>query len=82
MTDPKLDIKARLNKVFRKIFDNDSIEIFEHMTTKDVPGWDSLTHITLIIAVEKEFNVKFNAKDIGNLANVGGMIDLISTRTK
>jgi acyl carrier protein len=82
MIDSKLDIKERLNKVFRDIFDDDSIEVSEKMTARDIPDWDSLVHITLIVAVEKEFNVRFNAGDIGKLENVGGMIDLISARIK
>jgi acyl carrier protein len=80
MIDSKVDIKERLNKVFREIFDDDSIQVTEHMTARDIPDWDSLMHITLIVAVEKEFNVRFNAGDISKLENVGGMIDLISTR--
>jgi len=80
MTESKADIKERLNKVFRQVFDDDSIAISEKTTARDIPGWDSLTHIILIIAVEKEFKVRFNAGDITKLQNVGEMIDLIVQR--
>jgi acyl carrier protein len=80
MIDPRTDITDRLNRIFRKVFDDDSIEVFDKMTAKDIPGWDSLTHITLIVALEKEFNMRFHVGDIGKLENVGGMIDLISAK--
>jgi acyl carrier protein len=37
-------------------------------------------HITLMVAVEKEFGMQFNAEEIGKLSGVGGLIDLIEQR--
>lgn len=82
MLDSTLEIRERLNKVFREVFNDDSIEIFDKMTARDIPDWDSLMHITLIVAIEKEFKVRFNAAQIGKLENVGEMVDLIILRTK
>jgi len=75
--DTKLGIKTRLNRVFREVFDDDSIEIFDEMTAKDIPEWDSLMHIILVVAVEKEFIVRLNAAQVGQLKNVGEMLDLL-----
>lgn len=63
--------------MFREVFDDDSIEIFDEMTAKDIPEWDSLMHIILVVAVEKEFIVRLNAAQVGQLKNVGEMLDLL-----
>ena len=41
-------IYTRLNKVFRDVFDDDSINVTPKTTAKDIEDWDSLEHITLI----------------------------------
>lgn len=76
----KADIQARLQNVFQDVFDDEEMEIFPAMTAKDVDDWDSLKHITLVLAVEKTFGVTLNAAEVGNLANVGQMIDLLAAR--
>jgi acyl carrier protein len=70
----------RLNAIFRDVFDDDRISITDHTTAADVEGWDSLTHITLILNVEREFRIKMTAAEVGSLKNVGQMIDLIVAR--
>jgi len=77
MMDTRLEIKTRLNRVFREVFDDDSIEIFDAMAAKDIPEWDSLMHIILVVAVEKEFTIRLNAAQVGQLKNVGEMLDLL-----
>ena len=77
MVGTRSEIKARLNQVFRDTFEDDSIEIFEEMTAKDIPEWDSLMHIILVVSVEKEFAIRLNAAQVGQLKNVGEMLDLI-----
>ena len=75
MTDA--DLRDRLTSVFRDVFDDPSIAIVDGMTAADVDGWDSLTHVTLIVAAEKAFDVKFSTRDIQSLQNVGGFVALI-----
>lgn len=74
------DTKARLTNVFREVFDDENIEIYDAMTADDLDEWDSLSHITLVLAVEREFNTKLKAAEVGNLANVGAMIQLLMAR--
>jgi acyl carrier protein len=76
------EINSRLQNVFRDVFDDDSIDIFDAMTAADLTEWDSLSHITLVLAVEKEFSVRLNAAEVGRLANVGEMIDLLTKRAQ
>lgn len=74
------EIMARLTAVFRDVFDDDELTVFPAMTAKDVDEWDSLMHITLVLAVEKEFGVKLNAAEVGRLENVGQMVELLARK--
>ncbi len=75
-------IYARLNKVFRDVFDDDSITVTPKTTANDIEDWDSLEHITLIAAVEKEFKMKFKMGEISSMKNVGEMANIVSARGK
>ncbi len=78
----RTEIRDRLTQVFRDVFDDEEMEIFPEMSAGDVDEWDSLTHITLVLAVEKAFAVTLNAADVGKLENVGQMIDLLAALTE
>ena len=73
----KIEIMKKLNGIFREVFDDDTLKISEKTTAKDVDGWDSLMHITLIDAVEEEFDISFDMKTVVKLKNVGEMVDVI-----
>jgi len=73
-------LRERVNDIFREVFDDDSIQVTDAMTAKDVEEWDSLNHINLIVAVERAFKVKFTVKEVSNLANVGEFIALIRSK--
>jgi acyl carrier protein len=77
----EVEIYARLKKIFDDVFDEDSINVTPELSAKDVDGWDSLTHIRLILTVEKAFNVKFSTSEIGGLENVGNLVALIQARS-
>ena len=72
----------RLEDVFRDVFDDNSIVISERTTAADIEDWDSLEHINLIAAVEKEFNMRFTMKEVSGMKNVGEMLDIICARGK
>jgi acyl carrier protein len=76
----KNEIVSRLTPIFRDVFNNDALVVSEGMTAKDVPTWDSLSNINMIIAVEKAFAVKFSIKDVRNLKNVGELLELIKRK--
>jgi acyl carrier protein len=73
-------VLTRLTNVFRDTFENESLVIGDATTALDIEEWDSLAHITLILAVEREFKIKFKAAEVGGFANVGGLIQLIMQR--
>lgn len=74
------EIYARLTQIFEDVFDEDSIEVTPELSAKDVDGWDSLTHIRLILTVERAFKIKFFTSEIGKLGNVGDLVKLIKAR--
>ena len=74
-------IYSRLTQIFEDVFDDDSIQVTAALSAKDVDGWDSLTHIRLILTIEKAFKVKFSTSEIGKLENVGDLVSLIEART-
>ncbi|HBG06103.1 MAG: acyl carrier protein [Geobacteraceae bacterium GWC2_58_44] len=75
-----MDTRATLNEIFRQVFDDDSIEIARETTADDIDGWDSLSHMNLIVAVEMGFNIRFNTKDVRALKDVGDLIDTIDRK--
>lgn len=74
-------IYARLSQIFQDVLDDDSIQVTPELSAKDVDGWDSLTHIRLLLTVEKAFKVKFSTSEIGRLENVGDMAALIEKKS-
>jgi acyl carrier protein len=70
----------KLTTVFRSVFDEDDLVLTPGTTADDVDGWDSLSHIRLVLAVSKAFGVKFSASEVGGLKNVGEFAALIRTK--
>ena len=71
----KKEILAKLQNIFRIIFDDDSIKININTTAEDIEEWDSLNQIRIILACEKEFSVRLNPREINDFANVGEMVE-------
>lgn len=78
--DRRQEPHGRLNRVFQEVFDDDEIEITDGTTAADIDEWDSLMHITLVVAIEKEFGIRLNAAEVGKLENVGAMLRLIEAQ--
>lgn len=76
-----MNIYERLTPIFQDVFDSDDLVAAPELTAKDVEGWDSLSHIRLIVAVEAEFGIKFSISELSGLKNVGAMVALIEAKT-
>jgi acyl carrier protein len=74
------DITTKLTAIFRTVFNEPNLEINPLTTANDVEGWDSLSHLNMISAVEKEFSIKFKLKDLVKLKNVGDLIATVETK--
>ncbi|MCF2674686.1 acyl carrier protein [Fusobacterium varium] len=75
-----MKMKEKLQEIFRDIFDDEELVITEEMTAADIEDWDSLAQINLIIAIEKEFGVKFNLEEISKLKNIGEILEIIKIK--
>ena len=74
-------LRSRITETFRDVFGDSTLAISDSMTAEDVEEWDSLTHINLIVALEREFRVKFTTGEVSNLKNVGDLVVLIQRKT-
>ena len=68
------DFDSRIRDLFRTVFEKPDLVLRDEMQAKDVEGWDSLTHVTLIMTIEDEFNIKFTTKEVMGFQNVGEML--------
>ena len=77
-------LRNDVQQVFRDVFGEDQIVLTDDMTADDIPGWDSLGHLNLIIAIEKRFGIKFATAEISRLKddgqNVGTLLALIARK--
>ena len=76
------EILNQCNKIFIDQLDNPAIVLKRETTAADVEEWDSLTHIQLIVAIEKSFKIRFTTAEIQGLKNVGDMCEIIERKIK
>lgn len=76
----KEEIFYAVQDIFRDIFDDDNLTIIDATCSHDIEDWDSLSHINLVCAIEKEFKIKFALGELQALNDVGAMIDLIKVK--
>jgi acyl carrier protein len=76
----KAEIYDKLTGILRTVFDDDRLTARPDLTAAEVPEWDSLTHIRLMLTVERSFGLKFSASEVGNLQNVGNLAELIARK--
>ena len=78
----RTEILNDLNAIFVDILDNEALVLNEATTANDVDGWDSLTHIHLVVAIEKKFAIRFTSKEIQSWKNIGELVDTIGLKIK
>ncbi len=69
-----------LTQVFRQVFDDPGITLKPETTANDVEGWDSLSHVNLIMAVENRFNIRFSQKEVMSFKNVGDLARCVESK--
>tara|TARA_B110000027_G_C16119081_1_gene301788 strand:+ start:3413 stop:3652 length:240 start_codon:yes stop_codon:yes gene_type:complete len=77
--DNKKTLK-QVEEIFRDQLDDESIKLTTETTTEDVDDWDSLTHIMLVVAIEKHFKIKFTSNEVLSWKNIGEMIECIQIK--
>lgn len=76
------EILEKIQEVMVDVFDIDDLVVTPETTAEDIEEWDSLSHIRLMVAIEREFGVKFTNSEIEDLKNVGALISLIEAKTR
>ncbi|PCC98335.1 acyl carrier protein [Halopseudomonas pelagia] len=74
------EVLSALEPIFRDMFDDDGIDLTADTTAEDIDGWDSLAHVSLIVAAEQRFGVKFLTAELDSLHDVGHFAQLISKK--
>lgn len=74
------EILEKLEEIFRDVFDDEEISITEETSAEDIEDWDSLMHISLIMAIEGNFDTKFAMDEVISFKNVGGIVDALEKR--
>jgi len=81
VADPVRGVDHRLVEIFRSLTGDPALELTRQTRRNDVPKWDSMVHIQLVLSVEKEFGIKFSPSDIAKFSTVSQLCDLIDVKT-
>ena len=73
-------IIASLTPVFQDVLDAPDLHLTPTTSAGDVSGWDSVAHITLVVAIEQRFGIRFNTAEIEEMRNVGDLARLIAQK--
>jgi len=71
-------ILERVQVIFRDVLDNEDIVLSEATTADDVEGWDSLSHVLLVVEVEKQFGIQFTSREILSWKKIGDMVECLA----
>jgi acyl carrier protein len=75
------EIYPRLTRIMRDVLDDDSLVLTPETTAHDVKEWDSVNHVTLIVAIEEAFGIKFKSAELEKMKNVGQLVEQIQKKT-
>jgi acyl carrier protein len=73
-------ITTEVQEIFRQVFDQPNLVITRESNASNVEDWDSLTHINLVMAIERHYKIKFALGELKELENVGDLLDLITKK--
>lgn len=76
----KETILRGIEQVVRDVLDNDDVTLTRATTAEDVPNWDSLAHVKIMLAIEKRFGMRFEVHELSELSDVGAVVDVIAER--
>lgn len=76
----RADILTKIRDILAEVTDDDNLQLSESTTAQDVPEWDSINHVKLLIGLESELGFRFDTEEVGGLKNVGELIDLVEKK--
>jgi acyl carrier protein len=71
-------IRTRIRDLLADIGGDDSLVLTETTKASDVPWWDSLAHLRLLVAIEEAFNIKFTISELTAAKNIGELVDQVA----
>lgn len=74
------EILEKITGIFREELENDDIVLSVETSADDVEEWDSLSHIQLIVAIEKAFKIRFTSSEIQSWNNLGELMDSLEAK--
>ena len=78
----KSEILEKVKGILISVLQHENFELRDDLVATDVDGWDSLTHMAIIVAIEEKFNIKFKLKELNKLTNMGALIELIQSKSQ
>ena len=72
------EVIATMTSIFRDVLDDEDLSLARDTTASDIEEWDSLSHITIIVELERAFSLRFTSAQIQGFANVGDICDAVS----
>lgn len=75
-----MNVIDELATVFEEVFDQKGLKLTSETTANDIDGWDSMSHVTMLMAVEDHFGIEFKPYEIANLVNVGALLTLVDKK--
>jgi len=74
------EILTTIRDVLADVVDDPSLQISESTTADDVPEWDSINHVKLLIGLESDLGFRFETQEVSGLKNVGELIDVVQKK--
>jgi len=72
----------RLQVVFREVFDDNALRINRNMSKSDIPEWDSVATVRLVLSVEQEFGIHLSTDQVADIRDVASLVQAIETSIK
>jgi acyl carrier protein len=73
-------IEEELYGIIRDMLGDPDVTLTRQSSAYDVPGWDSVRHVSIILATEQHFGIRLLTREIDRLRNVGDLLDIIADR--
>ena len=74
------NVFVQINKIFRDVFEKPNLRIKITDSPLDIDGWESLTHVMLITAIEEHFSIEFSFRDLAAIKTVGDLVNIVETK--
>ena len=75
------EILTIVREILVSVLKHERFEMRDELVARDVDGWDSLSHMAIIVAIEERFGFKFKLKELNKLTNMGALVALIQSKT-